>query len=161
VIVETRAASQPVSRDIVLTEGLVVRGRAVDERTGKPAPGTAWYFAYEKNPNVQGTDSLVRSNHEVAFVSDAEGRFGLPVLPGEGISGYFAGDGFLYGLGTETVDCPGPDPNSVRGLFDTLPKWCIADRMSRVVPIDPRPDDRELTVDVALRSIRDIPGLVL
>ncbi len=160
--VTTTAATRPLVRDISLAPGVLVRGRVIDETTGKPLRGRLEYFAYKTNSRAMESDSLRQGNTHTAFHPDAEGRFEIPVLPGPGILALRAGTEFPDGVGADAIDCAreGTGRNSI--VFVTLPTWCNASAHNLLVPINPQPEDDELTVNLGLRrSGVDIPGRVL
>src|SRR5579863_2268290 len=160
--VKPTAASDPLSRDIVLTEGVLVRGHTTDERTNEPVRGRVDYYAYETNPALQQTDSLFpaasRDRHGIEIGVD--GRFEIPVLPGKGILGFNAGEEFQRGLGIEAIDCPKISGKNYL-QFVTSPTRCQASSLNLVLAIDPQPNENEFTVSATLRSVPDIPGRVL
>ncbi len=161
VTVTTTAASPPVVRDVTLTAGVLVRGRAIDERTGKPVRGYLEYFAYETNAHREESDSLRRTSLRTAFQADADGRFEVPVLPGPGILAFGAGSEFPKGVGADRIDCPRYNAGGDSVVFKTVPTMCIASAHNFLVPVNPAADDSELAVDLDLHSGVDIPGLVL
>jgi protocatechuate 3,4-dioxygenase beta subunit len=157
----TTAATPPLMRDITLTPGVLVRGRAVDETTGKPVRGNLQYFAYKSNPLVTESDSLHQGNTHTEFRPDAEGRFEIPVLPGQGILALWAGTQFPDAVGADAIDCPRQNVGGNSIVFDTSPTWCITSAHNLLVPINPRSADDELTINLALRSGMEIPGRIL
>jgi len=67
--------------DMALRRGVGLRGRVIDEDTSKPVPGVGVVYApTEKNPNVRNDDDF-RS----PALTDAEGRFALSGVRGQGI----------------------------------------------------------------------------
>jgi len=162
VALKTTDLLKAIERDVVLTEGIMVRGRAIDSHTQKPVRGTAEYFAYQTNPHLKETDSLsLRGRLASGFTMDAEGRFELPILPGQGFLAFRAGPDFPSGAGADAIDCPtNSDPGNSK-VFLTAPDWCIASAFSLLTPLNPKPEEKELTVDVTLRSMLNIPGRVL
>ena len=67
--------------DMALRRGQVLRGRVIDEASGKPVPGVGVvYSPIRKNPNV-------RNDHDFRSpaLTDAEGRFALSGVRGQGI----------------------------------------------------------------------------
>ncbi|HEY3964109.1 MAG TPA: carboxypeptidase regulatory-like domain-containing protein [Planctomycetaceae bacterium] len=148
----TTAAAPTVVRDISLTAGVLVRGRAIDETTGKPVRGNLQYFAYKTNPHATESDSLHEGHSQNGIHPDADGRFEIPVLPGQGILALRAGTEFPDGVGADGIDCPRQATGGNSIVFETWPTYCIASAHSLLAPINPRPEDNESTVNLALRS---------
>ncbi len=155
--VTTAAEAKCVVQDVTLTAGVIVRGRAIDETTGKPASVSVRYFAYELNPHLKGTDSL---QHPVGlnvdmFLSDAEGRFKLPRAAGEGDP-----------LASEPVQnfrtASVPKASIVPSLpMEISSRYHGGAHGNLLVAVNPQPDERELNVDVALNSGKSIPAVIL
>ena len=161
VTVTTAAAAPLLVRDIALMPGVLVRGHAIDETTGKPLRGTLEYFAYETNPHRMESDSLRQANIRTEFHPDVDGRFEIPVLPGQGILGYFAGQEFPDAVGADQIDCPRQGAGEDSIVFKTAPTWCFARGHNLLVAINPRAEDDELTINLALRSGLDVSVRVL
>jgi len=161
VIVETTAGSPRAVRDISLAAGIIVHGQALDERTHRPAQGNLQYFVFEPNPLLDKTDSL----HFVSgdgVGTDAEGRFEIAALPGAGILGFqgarFKGaPGFPRGVGGDRIQGPLQNVNGGFKRFRTAPSFCDPQDFNLVVPLNPRADDRDVTLDLKLRSGVDVP----
>jgi protocatechuate 3,4-dioxygenase beta subunit/beta-lactamase regulating signal transducer with metallopeptidase domain len=160
VSVTTAAGSRVAIQNVTLTAGTIVRGRAIDETTGKPVQGSVEYFAYETNPHLEGTDSLRQTFLRDYSLCDSDGRFEIAALPGKGILGVRAGPEFPTGVGAERIDCPREQGSGNSIFFITAPSRCAASGLNLVVPLDPLPDDSEFTVDAALSSGASIPGVV-
>jgi hypothetical protein len=159
--VSTDRAERALIRDIEFPAGVLVRGRAIDERTGKPVQGTLGYFAFETNRALL---RLKERNFDGSRLgrTDADGRFTIPALPGPGILGLSAGPEFRFGAGAEQIDCPTyGDGRGDRGrkTFRTVPA-CTADQLNLLVPLNPPPDAVEMTVDLKLRSGVDVTARV-
>jgi len=153
--------SQPINRDIRLTEGIPVHGRTANERTGKPVPGQLRYFASRANPHVKESDSLARFSFHANFRPDGDGRFEIPVLPGQGILAFDAGQQFPYGVGADGITFARPKGSGQSNWIETAPSDCYTGGQNLLVPIDPKPDDTVVNVDLKLRSGTDIPGRAL
>ncbi len=159
----TRPGTTVEEREIAVPVGVLVRGRAIDERTGKPVEGTVKYFAYETNPELQKSQELTARGswwrHQGAQ-TDAEGRFAIAVLSGPGILAVRAGPQFRFGVGAEQINCPtfGDALNSGLGgkLFRTVPRYCQSQTFNLLVPVNPRPEAEDMAVDLKLRSGVDV-----
>jgi protocatechuate 3,4-dioxygenase beta subunit len=152
--VSTTLVTTVMRRDIAVPAAVLVHGRAIDERTGKPVAGSLSYFAYQTNPEVQKARELSFRNRQRFVQTDAEGRFAIPVLAGPGILALRAGTLFHFGVGADRIDCPTyENAGLARGgkIFRTLP-LCQSELFNLLVPLDPQPDAQEMTVDLKLRS---------
>jgi protocatechuate 3,4-dioxygenase beta subunit len=153
--VATALGTREMRRDIAVPAGVLVRGRAIDERTGKPVEGLLIYFAYETNPEGQKARELSFRHRQRGVQTDAEGRFAIPVLAGPGILALRAGAEFRFGVGAEQIDCPtfeNAGPVGGGKIFRTMPGLCQADNFNLLVPLNPQPEAQEMTVDLKLRS---------
>jgi protocatechuate 3,4-dioxygenase beta subunit len=159
--VKTTAGSSSVVRNVTLTAGIVVQGRAIDERTGQPLRGLVQYFAYENNPLLKGTDSLCPFITGSGVAVHADGRFAIPALPGPGILGFLAGNQFAYGVGADRIDGPQFGDGRRSKMFKTVPEACMAYNFNLLVPLNPRAGDRDVVLDLKLRSGVDISARVL
>src|SRR5262249_28368684 len=106
-------------------------------------------------------DSLQRAYLRDSAVCDADGRFEIAVLPGPGILGFSAGSEFPTGVGAERIDCPREEGTGDFISFLTAPKRCGASGLNLVLPLNPQPDDREVTADLTVNSGATIPGRVV
>ena len=97
--VSTKTDEPTLTRNFQLKQGILVRGQAVDDRTGKPLPGRVQYVAFRDNPYLKSFPlfSKARLYHERR--TDEDGRFEIAVLPGSGIITFMASDHTrCYGL---------------------------------------------------------------
>jgi RNA polymerase sigma factor (sigma-70 family) len=88
------AGLEPVSTEVELSRGVVVRGRLSDRLTGRPIRGRVLYAPLKNNPNA------VDLRGELANIktSDEEGNFAVTGVPGRGVLRVTAGtdDVVLY-----------------------------------------------------------------
>jgi protocatechuate 3,4-dioxygenase beta subunit len=151
-------------RDIAVPAAAVlVHGRAIDERTGKPVDGTLNYFAYQTNPEVRKAEGLSFRGRLRNVQTDAEGRFAIPVLAGPGILAFRSGAQFHFGVGADRIDCPTFETPAFAGggkVFRTVPSACHSEIFNLLVPLDPQPEAQEMTVDLKLRSGVDVTARV-
>jgi beta-lactamase regulating signal transducer with metallopeptidase domain len=157
VTVKTTAGSPRAVRDIALTAGIVVHGQAIDERTHQPVSGSVQYFAFKPNPLLDNTDSLDPLVTWNTVPTDSEGRFEIAALPGPGIlafegAGFKRASEFPRGVGADRIQGPVRDGNDRYKVFRTVPEFCRPNNWNLVVPLDPRADDREVALDLKLRS---------
>jgi hypothetical protein len=159
----TRPGTTVEERELAVPVGVLVRGRAIDERTGKPVEGNLSYFAYETNPELQKSPELRdrgRWWRDQGVQTDAEGRFAIAVFSGPGILAFRAGPRFRFGVGAEQINCPtygdGLENSRSGKLFRTLPRPCQSQAFNLLVPVDPRPEAEDMAVDFKLRSGVDV-----
>ncbi len=77
--------AQSMIQDFKLHSGIVVRGRVLDDTTGKPVAGASvQYHAGPKNPNTKIVGSGLSYESRNSVLTDAEGRFTLTGLSGAG-----------------------------------------------------------------------------
>ncbi len=153
--VSTALGMAVVRRDIAVPAAVLVQGRAIDERTGKPIAGRVSYFAYQSNPEAHKAEGMSYRGRLQNVQTDAEGRFAIPVLAGPGILAFRAGAEFHFGVGAERIDCPTLETRAfARGgkVFRTVPALCQSEVFNLLVPVDPRPEAQDITVDLKLRS---------
>lgn len=158
VTVETTAGSPRAVSDITLTAGILVHGQAIDERTHQPASGTVKYFAFEPNPLLEKTDSLRPHLTWHSVATDSQGRYEIAALRGPGILGFLGGPDFPQGVGADRIQ--GSQTGVMRSRFKqfrTVPEPCRPNTLSLVVPLNPRADDREMALDLKLRSAVEVP----
>jgi len=163
VSVTTVAIRGAVVTNVVLTPGVLVRGRAIGETTERPVPGRVEYFAYATNPNLGVSNSLTRATIPPVFATDGDGRFEIPVLPGQGILAFTTQAQSPHGVGADEIDCARSPPNSrsVQVVFHTAPRACAPENHNVVLPLNPKPDNDELTVNFTLSAGTNVSGSVV
>ena len=95
----------PITFDIALKRGVLVRGRLTDKATGKPVRGHVEYYAFQDNVYVDEFPNFKRESQGVFFFMQAtDGRFTVPALPGRGLITARAPEGaYLHGLGADAI----------------------------------------------------------
>jgi hypothetical protein len=70
----------------MLERGIVVEGRVVEKGSDKPVEGAAVYFSPQQydNPFFRETAVSRWAGSDMKYLTDAQGRFRMPVLPGPG-----------------------------------------------------------------------------
>jgi hypothetical protein len=156
------AAAKPFVRDIAMTAGILVRGRATDGRTGKPLQGRVEYFVFTTNPHLRNADGVGEAMLPYHYWSDDDGRFEIPVLPGKGILAFTASDHkqFPRGAGAERIDGPSAEVRGAKFVFRTQPYYCVAANHHFLAQLDAPPGAKELTVDLTPRSGASITGRI-
>jgi hypothetical protein len=156
----TRVGSNSLVRDVKLTPGVLVRGRATDERTGAPVPGQLEYLAFGANPYLKEAKSFRRSGPTNHYRADKNGRFEIPVLPGKGILTFLANSHEEYPRGAGAGRIKGP--REMNGMeFITEPVICVVQNYHLLTPLDPPPGTEVLDVDLTLRSGVSVSGRLL
>jgi hypothetical protein len=151
-------------QNISLPVGVLVRGRVIDERTGKPVEGTLNYYVCETNPELKTSMilSLRNTGRPRHVKSDAEGRFAIRVLSGPGILAFRAGSQFHFGVGADQVDyATYGGPEDPRGkVFRTTSGSCQANNFNLLVSLNPPPQAKDMTVDLKLHSGLEVTARV-
>ena len=95
----------PITFDIALKRGVLVRGRLTDKATGKPVRGHVEYYAFQDNAHVDEFPNFKRESQVTSFFMQAtDGRFTIPALPGRGlITARAPEEGYLHGLGADAI----------------------------------------------------------
>jgi RNA polymerase sigma factor (sigma-70 family) len=85
---------EPVTADVELTRGVLLRGRLTDKASGRPIRGFARYIPLKGNRHIDMLPTRPLSNRrEAEGVTDLDGRFAFAVLPGSGVVVVQAGTG--------------------------------------------------------------------
>ena len=85
---------KPVTADIELTKGILLRGRLTDEKSGRPIRGFPSYIPLKGNRHVDMLRTRPLSNRrEAEGATDPDGRFAFAVPPGPGVVVVQAGTG--------------------------------------------------------------------
>jgi len=156
--VTTTAGSQPLTSNVQLTAGILVRGQVTDSRTGKPVMGNLEYLASWTNPDHLQINWYSRGRYR----TDHEGGFEIPVLPGKGVllfqvtGGPF--DDYPRGVFSDHVDGLRAAPADE---FRQSPYLTFTSNAHLTVPIDLEPQPDVLSVKLTLRSGVSVSGRVL
>lgn len=158
---ETTLSSEPLVKDVPLTEGILVRGKVSNAKTGKPVMGYAEYFVFTDNPALEQTKNFRVVDQRNIYTTDAEGRFEIPALPGPGIVTFWANDlqNYVRGQGRESIT--GKHASGVTYLFSTWPYHVMGDNYSSLTQIDPTPDAKSVDVNISLTPTQTFTGRVV
>ena len=77
-------ALEPVTFDIALKRGVLIRGRVTDKATGKPVPGYVHAFTFRDNPRSRNSPATCLNDLAYVFIKD-DGRYEVVGLPGRNI----------------------------------------------------------------------------
>ncbi len=140
-------AFEPVTFDIALKRGVVVRGKVTDKATGQPVSAMVDAFAFTDNPHRREFPGFRGSPLSRSLVID--GRYEVVALPGRGIIAVQAGgylDHYRRGVGGEAIQ--GYDPRMM--AFPTDPEYCMPSNYHVLAEInlDPKSGTAELDLQV-------------
>jgi RNA polymerase sigma factor (sigma-70 family) len=163
--VEDTPGFTPLTANIKLTRGVTVRGKVLEERTGKPVPGAKVLY-YPLHPNAATRAFNDYFSTESAAVAGADGSFAVAALPGPGVLGTVAPDSTAYApihVTPKELDDffkkhKAPPPEGSLGeqyvLIASRPlaRAPLAQRsFNSLVLVHPGEKDKEVKQDVALR----------
>ncbi|MFV0444401.1 MAG: carboxypeptidase regulatory-like domain-containing protein, partial [Planctomycetaceae bacterium] len=158
----TTSAGQPeLVRDIRLTKGVLVRGRAIDGTTGTPLRGEVQAFIFNNNPQLKSLPTRLGGDSRDMYRADADGRFEIPVLPGPGILTFMAEDHEMFPRGAGADKIEGPRQMSGSDVFFTQPIACIPDSFHALAAVNFEPGEDVQTVDFTLGSGASIAGRIV
>jgi len=154
-----------------LVAGLDLRGRVIDESTGKPPKqATVAYYPLYPNPHSRVLCNLATRVAPASAPVGADGSYRLAVVPGPGIVVVAASPRDSYAgawLDEKAIkghvgDCgkrcsPSWIPTAIGGLRDGF----SLDRYSGVALINPAPDAGPQTVDLSVRPAPAIRGTIV
>jgi RNA polymerase sigma factor (sigma-70 family) len=145
---------QPVTVDLELKRGVLVKGRVTDRATGRPVRARVDYFYFADNPYRKEYPRVSDWNFKS---TGQDGTFQQIVMPGRGLIAVRAWRGhYLMGLGADKIK--GQDD---QGLFRTYPHLCHASEYHAVIEINPAKGSGTVTCDVVLDPGRSVAGTVL
>lgn len=154
--------SSPAETNFRLKRGVLLRGQAVDKRTGQPIVGHVDYYAFDGNPNLQLYAGFARGMaHERR--TDSQGRFEIPVMPGKGLLSFMADDHLKYrrGVGLETVDGPTDQNDPSLKVFRTVPMRVVSSNKHLLRGLDIAADAAKLDdLKLELESGLEVAGKV-
>jgi beta-lactamase regulating signal transducer with metallopeptidase domain len=155
-----------IALDVELHRGLLIRGRVTDRETGEPVPGTRLhYFPFLENEHAQAIPEFDERGNtdgdQARYVSDAEGRYKVVVLPGRGLLGAESPRGaYRRGVGFERID---PKVVDQRGYAKTWrnPVWASAKWPNTIVEVAPEEGIEGIVLDLELDPGLSLPVRVL
>jgi RNA polymerase sigma factor (sigma-70 family) len=163
---EANTGFEPVTRDIELTRGVLLRGRVTDKATGKPVSGVQVdYLVFLDNPHYRRApgfrDTGIGPETRSRRLTDAEGRFTLVGMPGRGILAATAsGD-------TATRYLKGAGADAIQGMrekesdFLTDPVICNIYHHHALAEVNPASGTEVLSCDLVLDPGTTVTGTVV
>ncbi len=140
---------QPVTQDIEVERGLVLRIRVTEKGTGKAVTGEVWYSAAADNPNLKNYTTYPQNLF--GFDStEKDGSFHQVVLPGSGFIAFVADqDRFIPSRIQQ---------QNIRAASTIVP-WNVSHAF---VPIDPSAGDpKSLVCEIVLDPGLSVSGVVV
>jgi RNA polymerase sigma factor (sigma-70 family) len=135
---------EPVTFDVAMKRGVIVRGKVVDKSTGRPIKGDAHYFCFSDNPNVREYSGFAESEEPSAWFND-EGRYEIVALPGRGLIAFReALDRYRPASGYEKI--AGYDAKN--GMFNTQPTLFEPGGHNIVAEVVVDPKAESMTLDL-------------
>lgn len=145
----TTPAFEPVTFDIALTPGIVVRGRVTEKGTGRPVMGYINYYAFADNPHLKDYPGFAEGDAAHAY-PDEQGRYTLVALPGRGIIGVRDEGGRSRPV-ADYKQIPGFDPKDFEPqleAFRTVPEDASIRNFHVLAIVDFAPGSRGVTRDI-------------
>jgi protocatechuate 3,4-dioxygenase beta subunit len=150
--ITTKTDNQPLSRDVELTQGIVVRGRVTDRRTGQPLSGKVEYFAFNNNPHLREARGFAAASQNMYYRAEEDGQYAIPVLPGRGILTFMADQHEHYQRGAGADEIDGPKTTAGASHFQTSPHYVLPSNFHLLKRLDLAPEIEELKLDLSLTS---------
>jgi RNA polymerase sigma factor (sigma-70 family) len=151
-VANTRAFD-PVSFDIALKRGVLVRGKVTDKETGKPLQkGYVEAFAFADNPHIDEFPGFRLQSKAIQIFLDHDGRFEVIALPGRNLIGVRVNTRYRLAVGAESIK--GFDPK--RQSFKTTPYSGYALNYNTLAEIDLAPKVESANLDLRVDPGRTI-----
>ncbi len=173
----------PVTFDMTLKRGVLVRGRLTDKSTGRPVVGSVVYYAFADNAHLDEYPNFKRGSQEMRVMTPGwdvemtapempaagqelapvvipgfDGRFTIPALPGRGlIAARAQEERYLHGSGV----------GAIRGFdrsmeaFPTYPFYCMTVDKHVFAEINPAPGVHEIALEVQVDPGRTVKGTIV
>jgi RNA polymerase sigma factor (sigma-70 family) len=147
------SAFRPLTFDLAIKRGIVVRGKVTDKATGRPVAGHVHVYAVRDNPHVDEYPGF-RQTSPPLTVPLKDGRYEVVALPGRGLIGFRADEMERYrgGIGADAIK--GYDP--AHRSLPTWPSECYALNYNVVAELDLDPKAEAATVDLQVDPGRTI-----
>lgn len=149
----------PLTFDMALKRGVLIRGRLTDLATGRPVRGSVIYSAFPDNsflgefPNFKRGSQITR-----VVIPGPDGRFTIPALPGRGlIAARAQEERYLHGIGAGVIK--GFDKGL--GAFKTYPFICSTADQHVFAEINPAPEMDEVALELRVDPGRTVSGTIV
>jgi RNA polymerase sigma factor (sigma-70 family) len=144
---------EPITVNLEVERGLVVRGRVTERETGRPVPALIQYAVRPGNRALDDYKTFAR-NAVGWSPNEKDGSFTVVAVPGPGVIAVRA-------LDDQFVCMPGPGGRD-SPFEDAVPAPIFRQMFHAVVPISPSAKDaKSLVCDVALAPGRSVTGSVV
>lgn len=144
----------PVTFDIALKRGIVVRGKVTDKATGRPVQCSADIYTFMDNLHIHEFSGY-RESPLARYFSNGEGQYEAVALPGRVlISVLVGGYNTPYRRSVGVRSIKGYDPQMMS--FPTYPQNCFASGYNTLAEIDLDPKAEAATLDLQVDSGRTI-----
>jgi len=153
---ETRVGGATLQKDLELTRGIWIEGRAYDKDTGEPIQqGQVKYFAFRNNPNVKTVKGFNGAFLSTRYRLNLDGTYRIPGLPGRGLVGILA-DGvdtkYQRGRGAENIQ---GRQEHMHG-FDTYPFFASTFNFHVISEVNPTEDGETIQLDFPFEAGRSL-----
>jgi RNA polymerase sigma factor (sigma-70 family) len=149
----TSPAFEPVTFDLALKRGILIRGRVTDKATGQPVPGFLNAFTFRNNPAIREFPGYGAYNNLAYIPIQDDGRYEVVGLPGRNVIACRSEMRRYRGpVGADRI--PGYDPQ--RMAFDTLPLNCYANQYHVLAEVDIDPEAESATLDIQVDPGRTV-----
>jgi RNA polymerase sigma factor (sigma-70 family) len=138
---------EPVTVDFDLKRGVLVKGRVLDQATGKPVFANVQYLAFADNPRHKNVPAWTVENY---LQTGADGSYEVVALPGRGLlTARGWSDHYRMGVGADKFAKKDRYGNNDEFLL-TAPHLCHPTTVHTLVEIDPAEHVESLTQDILL-----------
>ena len=145
-------AFEPVTFDIALKRGVLIRGRVTDKATGLAVPGYINAFTFRNNPSIEQFPGYALNDLAYIFIKD-DGRYEIVGLPGRNIIACRSEMRRYRGcVGAKALK--GYDPKLM--VFDTWPLNCYVNNYHVLAEIDIDPKAESATLDIQVDPGRSL-----
>jgi beta-lactamase regulating signal transducer with metallopeptidase domain/protocatechuate 3,4-dioxygenase beta subunit len=162
--VDVTVESDPVQADFELKRGVLIRGRVTDAKTGAPVPDcTVDYYVFHNNPYYKEAPGFDGASQVVGpYMTDREGRYAVPGLPGRGVVAVQVCSkrptGYPLRAGVEKI----PELSKAGGRYDKVaPAPLYLQSKNAVAEVDPPEGAETFELDFQLDPGQMLSGTVL
>jgi beta-lactamase regulating signal transducer with metallopeptidase domain len=157
----TESPAGPLTVDLQLKRGVLVRGRVVDKTSGRGVRANLSYYILADNPNLASYPHYGTIRAASPFGTDEDGSFKLVVMPGPGVIGARAGnEHYRLAVGADAIT-GAKRRDDVFNSIAAKPQTLIAVNYHTLAAINPKRDDEVLKLELALDHGRTVTGTVI